>query len=30
MEIYDPEVRNSGGHVYPPERAYTFGIRLGL
>jgi hypothetical protein len=30
IDVVDPEIRNSAGHVYPPERAYTFGIRMGL
>jgi TonB-linked SusC/RagA family outer membrane protein len=30
LEVVDPEVRNSSGHVYPPERAFTVGIRAGL
>lgn len=30
LEVVDPEIRNNAGHVYPPERAYTFGLRMGL
>ena len=30
IEVVDPEIRNDAGHVYPPERAYTFGLRMGL
>ncbi|MFB6248106.1 MAG: SusC/RagA family TonB-linked outer membrane protein [Salinibacter sp.] len=30
IDVVDPEIRNNAGHVYPPERAYTFGIRMGL
>jgi TonB-linked SusC/RagA family outer membrane protein len=30
IEVVDPEIRNNAGHVYPPERAYTFGLRMGL
>ncbi len=30
LNVYDPEIRVSTGQVYPPEKAYTFGIRMGL
>ena len=30
IDVVDPEIRNNAGHVYPPERAYTFGVRMGL
>jgi TonB-linked SusC/RagA family outer membrane protein len=30
IEVVDPEIRNDAGQVYPPERAYTFGVRMGL
>jgi TonB-linked SusC/RagA family outer membrane protein len=30
LKVYDPEVRVDSGQVYPPEKAYTFGIRMDL
>jgi len=30
LNVFDPEVRVSSGQVYPPEKAYTVGIRMGL
>ena len=30
IDVVDPEIRNNAGHVYPPERAYTVGLRMGL
>lgn len=30
LHVYDPEIRVASGQVYPPEKAYTVGIRMGL
>jgi TonB-linked SusC/RagA family outer membrane protein len=30
LNVYDPEIRVDSGQVYPPEQAYTVGIRMGL
>lgn len=28
LEVMDPEIRNGGAQVYPPERAYTMGLEM--
>jgi hypothetical protein len=30
LNVYDPEIRVNSGQVYPPEKAYTLGIRMDL
>ena len=30
LEVFDPELRVGSGQAYPPEQAYTVGLRMGL
>jgi TonB-linked SusC/RagA family outer membrane protein len=30
LKILDPEIRNQAAHEYPPERAFTLGLRMGF
>jgi len=30
LKVMDPEIRNGGAHTYPPERSFTFGVRMGF
>jgi TonB-linked SusC/RagA family outer membrane protein len=30
LKIMDPEIRNQSAHEYPPERAFTIGLQMGL
>ena len=30
LKIMDPEIRNQAAHEYPPERAFTLGLRMGF